>query len=106
LQPLPSPSASGCPARIVEILEGESLINDATGLLALEFAIGMVVSRHVPTITEGLLTLLWLVVSAASSLALLVAWIVCIVAEHDSSTTAQWRLRSASSSPYAAYFHR
>ena len=28
----------GLPGRIVDILEGESLINDATGLLALQFA--------------------------------------------------------------------
>ena len=52
----------GMPARIVEILEGESLINDATGLLALEFGIDMVVSRHIPTVTEGGETFLWLVI--------------------------------------------
>src|SRR5260370_38520314 len=35
----------GLPARIVDILEGESLINDATGLLALQFATAIVVER-------------------------------------------------------------
>src|SRR5437879_10422990 len=29
----------GLPQRIVDILEGESLVNDATGLLALEFGV-------------------------------------------------------------------
>ncbi len=52
----------GLPERIVDILEGESLINDATGLLALEFATQIVVSEHIPTITDGLLKLLWLTV--------------------------------------------
>ena len=33
----------GLPQRIVDILEGESLVNDATGLLALEFGVAMVV---------------------------------------------------------------
>src|SRR6201994_2694525 len=38
-----SPTAKrvGLPARVVDILEGESLINDASGLLALEFATGI-----------------------------------------------------------------
>ena len=31
----------GLPQRIVDILEGESLVNDATGLLALEFGVAM-----------------------------------------------------------------
>src|SRR5215475_215270 len=35
--------------RIVDILEGESLVNDATGLLALEVALGIVVSGRTPT---------------------------------------------------------
>src|SRR5215467_2164511 len=47
----------GLPARIVDILEGESLLNDATGLLALEFAIGILIQKRVPSISTGLLTL-------------------------------------------------
>ncbi len=42
----------GLPARIVHILEGESLINDATGLLALQFAIAIVVQKAIPTVSE------------------------------------------------------
>jgi monovalent cation/hydrogen antiporter len=52
----------GLPSRIVDVLEGESLINDATGLLALEFALAIVVSGHAPTVSTALLTLVWLVV--------------------------------------------
>src|SRR5947209_6934610 len=50
----------GLPARIVDILEGESLINDATGLLALQFATAIVVHKQVPTVTTAILTFAWL----------------------------------------------
>lgn len=40
----------GLPKRIVDVLEGESLVNDATGLLALEFTTAMVVSGENPTL--------------------------------------------------------
>lgn len=65
----------GLPGRIVDILEGESLINDATGLLALQFAIAIVVSREVPTLSAGVLTLAWLIVGGVG-FGLLVGWIV------------------------------
>ncbi len=50
----------GLPSRILDILEGESLINDASGLLALQFAIGILVHKQVPTVSNGILTLAWL----------------------------------------------
>jgi monovalent cation/hydrogen antiporter len=50
----------GVPSGIVDVLEGESLINDATGLLALQFAIAIVVQKHVPAVSSGILTLVWL----------------------------------------------
>lgn len=50
----------GLPKRIVDLLEGESLLNDATGLLALEFATVMVVSGQNPTIGAGLLRFAYL----------------------------------------------
>ena len=65
----------GLPARIVHILEYESLINDATGLLALQFAIGIVISHQVPSWSAGVLTLLWLIIGGVG-LGLLVGWIV------------------------------
>lgn len=65
----------GLPRRILDILEGESLVNDASGLLALEFATGIVVHRHAPTLTAGVLTLLWLI-AGGIGLGLIVGWIV------------------------------
>jgi monovalent cation/hydrogen antiporter len=51
----------GLPRQVAETLEGESLVNDATGLLALEFGLLMVVNGHTPTASEGILRLLWLI---------------------------------------------
>jgi CPA1 family monovalent cation:H+ antiporter len=50
------------PKRIVDVLEGESLVNDATGLLALEFGIAIVVYSHVPTISFAIFRLVYLIV--------------------------------------------
>src|SRR3984957_12409533 len=50
----------GLPKRIVDILEGESLVNDASGLLALEFGVSMLVTGHTATISSGLLRLVYL----------------------------------------------
>jgi monovalent cation/hydrogen antiporter len=50
----------GLPKRIVDILEGESLVNDASALLALEFGIAMVVTGQTPAVTSGLLRLAYL----------------------------------------------
>jgi Na+/H+ antiporter len=65
----------GLPTRIVDILEGESLINDATGLLALQFAIQIVVHGRVPTVASGIVTFAWLTIGGIG-LGLLVGWIV------------------------------
>lgn len=50
----------GLPRRIVDVLEGESLINDATGLLALELGLTLVHNGPTPTFSQGMLRLLWL----------------------------------------------
>lgn len=51
----------GLPGQIVDLLEGESLLNDATGLLALEFGLTMLLRGDTPTALGGGLRLLWLV---------------------------------------------
>ena len=50
----------GLPKRIIDLLEGESLVNDATSLVALEFSVAMLVSNQVPTISAGMLRLVYL----------------------------------------------
>jgi len=67
----------GLPKRIVDLLEGESLLNDATGLLALEFAVAMVVDGQDPTVGAASLRLLYLTFAGIGSgliLARIVEW--------------------------------
>src|ERR1700760_4704858 len=52
----------GLPRKIVDILEGESLLNDATGLLALEIGIAIMRGGAVPSIGNDLLRLAYLIV--------------------------------------------
>jgi hypothetical protein len=48
------------PQRIVDILEAESLVNDGTGLLALQFGLLMLVTGHTPSFVEGVGRLVFL----------------------------------------------
>jgi CPA1 family monovalent cation:H+ antiporter len=54
----------GFPRRIIDVVEGESLVNDATGLLALEFAIALLVTGHTPSLAEGVGRLIYLVLGS------------------------------------------
>jgi len=51
----------GLPRTIVDILEGESLINDASGLLALEFGVAMLMRGQIASASEALLRLSYLI---------------------------------------------
>jgi CPA1 family monovalent cation:H+ antiporter len=68
----------GLSPRITGILEGESLLNDATGLLALEFGIALIFSDQQPTAGASVLRLLWLIAGGLIT-GLLLGWIVSIV---------------------------
>ena len=50
----------GLPQRIVDILEAESLVNDGTGLLALQFGLLILVTGHTPSVVEGVGRLVFL----------------------------------------------
>ncbi len=50
----------GLPQEILDLIEGESLVNDAAGLLALQFSVALVTSRTVPTLSGGAAELLLL----------------------------------------------
>jgi CPA1 family monovalent cation:H+ antiporter len=68
----------GMPQQIVDILEGESLLNDATGLLALEFGVAMVVEGTAPTVAHGLLKFGWLAIGGVLvglAIGFLVSWL-------------------------------
>ncbi len=51
----------GLPKGTTDILEGESLVNDASGLLALEYATALLVSGHTPGLAEGAWRLIYTV---------------------------------------------
>jgi monovalent cation/hydrogen antiporter len=51
----------GLPRRITDIIEGESLVNDASGLLALQFTVSLLVTGERPGMAFAILRLLWLV---------------------------------------------
>jgi CPA1 family monovalent cation:H+ antiporter len=57
----------GLAPRLTAILEGESLLNDATGLLALEFGIVLLFTGQHPTVAGGVLRLLWLIAGGAGA---------------------------------------
>ena len=51
----------GLPKRITQVLEGESLLNDATGLLALQITTVLLVTGRTPSVFESIWKLLYLV---------------------------------------------
>jgi CPA1 family monovalent cation:H+ antiporter len=51
----------GIPKRITSVIEGESLVNDASGLLALQIAVALVVSGQVPTLAMRVERLIYLI---------------------------------------------
>jgi Na+/H+ antiporter len=50
----------GVARRLVDIIEGESLVNDATGLLALQFGIAAIVNHQSFSVTTGILRFAYL----------------------------------------------
>jgi Na+/H+ antiporter len=65
----------GLPRGIIDILEGESLVNDASGLLALQFAVALIVGGELPTVWSGTGQLLYLVV-AGTAIGLVIGFLV------------------------------
>ncbi len=65
----------GLPHSLLSIIEGESLVNDGTGLLALQFTTAMVVSGAIPSFMEGVGEFVWLMLGGIGA-GLLIAWLV------------------------------
>jgi CPA1 family monovalent cation:H+ antiporter len=90
----------GLPRRMVDILEGESLLNDATALLALEFGIGLLVAGHVPTFGEGVIRLCYLT-AAGIAVGLVVGEIVHLIEHRVDDAPIEIALSILT--PYVAY---
>ncbi len=65
----------GLPHSLLSIIEGESLVNDGTGLLALQFTTAIVVSGTIPSIASGAGNLVWLMLGGIAA-GLLIGWFV------------------------------
>jgi len=90
----------GLQRRMVDILEGESLLNDASALLALEFGIGLLVAGHVPTFTGGVLRLCYLT-AAGIAIGLVIGEIVHLVEHRVDDAPIEIALSILT--PYVAY---
>jgi monovalent cation/hydrogen antiporter len=90
----------GLPQRIVDILEGESLVNDASALLALEFGIAMLVHGQTATVASGLLRLAYLAV-VGLAVGLLIGAIVNWIEHRIDDAPIEIALSILT--PYAAY---
>ncbi len=91
----------GLPKRITDILEGESLVNDATGLLALEFGISILLKNETPTATDAVLRLTYLII-AGIAVGLVTAWIVNWIEQRIDDGPIEIAISILV--PYAAYF--
>ena len=90
----------GLPKRIVDVLEGESLVNDATALLALEFGLAILVGGGTPTVVSGVLRLLYLI-AAGIGVGLVIGGIVHWVEHHIDDGPIEIALSILT--PYVAY---
>src|SRR4051812_29101904 len=90
----------GLPKRIVDILEGESLLNDATALLALEFGVALLIGGERPTFTAGLLRLVYLTF-AGIAVGLVLGEIVHQIEDHVEDGPIEIALSLLT--PYVAY---
>lgn len=91
----------GMPRRIVDIIEGESLVNDASGLLMLEFGILMLTTGVTPTFSFGVWRLTYLVAMGLAIgfvVALIIYWIELRIDDGPVEITISLL------TPYLAYF--
>jgi monovalent cation/hydrogen antiporter len=90
----------GLHQNIVDLLEGESLVNDASGLLALEFAVAVMVTGHTPSPAQGVLRLLYLVIGGLGA-GLMIGKLVDLLERHIDYSPIEITISLVT--PYLAY---
>jgi len=90
----------GLPRRIVDVVEGESLVNDATGLLALELGVSLIASGASPSVGHALLRFVQLLAGGLLA-GLVVGWVVGRVERHVDDGPIEIAISILI--PYAAY---
>lgn len=93
-------SRVGLPHRLLDIIEGESLVNDAAGLLALQFTTAIVVSGEIPSLGQGVTEFVWLILGGVAA-GVLVAVLIDRFDRLIGDTALQLMLSVAT--PYFAY---
>ncbi len=91
----------GLPRRVTDILEGESLVNDASGLLALQFAIALAATGHLPTWRHAVGQLA-LMVFVGVGVGLAIGEIIGVVSRYLDDAPIEITLSMVA--PFAAYF--
>lgn len=90
----------GLPRNLLSIIEGESLVNDASGLLALQFTAVMVTSGDIPSLSHGFWRLVFMIAGGVAA-GLVVGKVIYWV-ERPLRTSALQTLVSVAT-PYFAY---
>lgn len=93
-------SRMGLPHRIVSLLEAESLVNDATGLLALQFGVRILLTGETPGVVEGVGRFVFLTAGGVM-LGLAVGFVVAAIEEFIDDGPVEIVLSVLV--PYAAY---
>jgi len=88
------------PKAIKDVIEGESLVNDASGLLALEFTIALLVTGYTPSLWEGIAHFLYLIF-VSIGLGLLVAKLIYFIESKIENATIETTIGLVA--PYLAY---
>jgi monovalent cation/hydrogen antiporter len=68
----------GLPSRLTDVIEGESLVNDASGLLALQITVAIVITGHTPPLHERM-TLLAYLIGTSVLIGLALAKVVALI---------------------------
>ena len=68
----------GLPSRLTDVIEGESLVNDASGLLALQITVAIVITGHTPPLHERM-TLLAYLIGTSVIIGLALAKVVALI---------------------------
>src|SRR5271156_1383354 len=68
----------GLPSRLTDVIEGESMVNDASGLLALQITVAIVLTGHTPPLHQRL-TLLAYLIGTSVIIGLALAKVVALI---------------------------
>ncbi len=90
----------GLPSRLTDVIEGESLVNDASGLLALQITVAMVVTGHTSKLHERMSLLLYLIVTSVIIGLLIAKLVAVLVARIDDAPV---EITISLITPYFAY---